>query len=110
MMGNKFLGGGEAGREAVLPLESHTEWMDTLAEKVRSGLPEDDHGGISYEGFRRALADFYEEYVQGTMSQMASDMNRQANKKEQTTVQIGNKTVTDAVVTQQNANGYRFTT
>ena len=44
------------------------------------------------------------------MSQMASDMNRQANKKEQTTVQIGNKTVTDAVVTQQNANGYRFTT
>jgi len=110
MLGNKFLGGGEAGREAVLPLESHTEWMDTLADKVRNGLPEDDSGGISYEGFRRALADFYEEYVQSTMSQMASDMNRQANKKEQTTVQIGNKTVTDAVVTQQNANGYRFTT
>ena len=110
MLGNNFLGGGEAGREAVLPLESHTEWMDTLAEKVRSGLPEDNSDGVSYEGFRRALADFYEEYVQSTMSQMASDMNRQANKKEQTTVQIGNKTVTDAVVTQQNANGYRFTT
>ena len=110
MMGNNFLGGGEAGREAVLPLENHTEWMDTLADKVRNGLPDDDHDGISYEGFRRALADFYEEYVQSTMSQMANDMNRQANKKEQTTVQIGNKTVTDAVVTQQNANGYRFTT
>lgn len=110
MLGNNFLGGGEAGREAVLPLESHTEWMDTLAEKVRSGLPEDNSDGVSYEGFRRALADFYEEYVQSTMSQMANDMNRQANKKEQTTVQIGNKTVTDAVVTQQNANGYRFTT
>ena len=110
MAGNTLLGGGEAGKEAVLPLESHTEWMDTLAEKVRNGLPDDDSGGISYEGFRRALADFYEEYVQSTMSQMASDMNRQANKKEQTTVQIGNKTVTDAVVTQQNANGYRFTT
>ena len=110
MLGNSFLGGGEAGKEAVLPLESHTEWMDTLADKVRSGLPEDDPGGISYEGFRRALTDFYEEYVQSTMSQMASDMNRQANKKEQTTVHIGNKAVMDAVVTQQNANGYRFTT
>lgn len=26
--------GGEAGREAVLPLENHTEWMDTLAERI----------------------------------------------------------------------------
>ena len=25
---------GEAGREAVLPLDSHTDWMDTLAERV----------------------------------------------------------------------------
>ena len=39
MLGDKLLGGGEAGREAVLPLETHTEWMDTLADKVRAGLP-----------------------------------------------------------------------
>ena len=26
--------GGEAGREAVLPLESHTEWMDAVADRV----------------------------------------------------------------------------
>lgn len=25
---------GERGREAVLPLENHTEWMDTLAERI----------------------------------------------------------------------------
>lgn len=25
---------GERGREAVLPLENHTEWMDTLADKI----------------------------------------------------------------------------
>ena len=110
MLGNSFLGGGEAGREAVLPLESHTEWMDTLADKVRSGLPDENSGGMQYGEFRRALADFYAEYVQGTMSQMASDMNRQANKKEQTTVQVGNRVITDAVKTQQDANGYRFTT
>lgn len=110
MLGNSFLGGGEAGKEAVLPLETHTEWMDTLAEKVRSGLPDNDTGGMEYGEFKRALADFYTEYVQGTMSQMASDMNRQANKKEHTTVQVGNRVITDAVREQENANGYRFTT
>lgn len=110
MLGNSFLGGGEAGKEAVLPLETHTEWMDTLAEKVRSGLPDNDTGGMEYGEFKRALADFYTEYVQGTMSQMASDMNRQANKKERTTVQVGNRVITDAVREQENANGYRFTT
>ena len=34
MAGNTLLGGGERGREAVLPLESNTGWMDTLADKV----------------------------------------------------------------------------
>ena len=66
--------------------------------------------GMEYGEFKRALADFYTEYVQGTMSQMASDMNRQANKKEHTTVQVGNRVITDAVREQENANGYRFTT
>lgn len=108
MMGNTLLGGGEAGREAVLPLDTHTEWMDTLAQKVRDGLPGEGGGG-GYTEFRRALEDFYSEYVQPTMNQMAADMQRQANKKEQTTVQIGNRAITDAVTTQQDANGYRFT-
>lgn len=34
MAGSTLLGGGERGREAVLPLESNTGWMDTLADKV----------------------------------------------------------------------------
>ena len=42
MLGNKPLMGGEAGREAVLPLETHTEWMDTLAEKVRLNIANDN--------------------------------------------------------------------
>ena len=40
---------------------------------------------------------------------MSDDMRRQADKNEQTIVQIGNRTVNDAVVTQQKANGYSFT-
>lgn len=34
MAGGSLLGGGEAGREAVLPLERNTEWMDGLAERL----------------------------------------------------------------------------
>lgn len=29
---------GEAGKEAVLPLENNTEWMDTLADRISDGL------------------------------------------------------------------------
>ena len=43
-MGSTWLGGGEAGREAVLPLESNTEWMDTIAEKVVALLTMLDDG------------------------------------------------------------------
>lgn len=32
--GNTLLGGGEAGKEAVLPLERNTEWMDKLADRL----------------------------------------------------------------------------
>lgn len=32
--GGKLLGGGEAGREAVLPLERNTGWMDDIAARV----------------------------------------------------------------------------
>lgn len=30
---------GEAGREAILPLESNTEWMEILAEKIADKIP-----------------------------------------------------------------------
>lgn len=33
-MGNSLLGGGEAGKEAVLPLDRNTGWMDDIAERV----------------------------------------------------------------------------
>ena len=39
---------------------------------------------------------------------MSDDMRRQADKNEQTIVQIGNRTVNDAVTTQRKANGYVF--
>lgn len=37
-LGGNLLGGGEAGKEAVLPLERNTGWMDMVAQKVVSLL------------------------------------------------------------------------
>ena len=54
------------------------------------------------------LRDFYREYVEPTLVEIATDAKRQADKEEQTIVQIGNRTINDAVVTQQKANGYVF--
>ena len=106
MLGNSFLGGGEAGKEAVLPLETHTEWMDTIAEKVKDILPGDSGDGET-SGVRRVIEHL--EALESSIDRMAADMKRQADKSEKTTVQIGNKTVRDAVVTQEKADGYRFT-
>ena len=64
---------------------------------------------VSATGFREAMEDFYHEYVEPTMAQMADDMRRQADKEEKTVVQVGNRVVTDAVTTQKKANGYSFT-
>ena len=43
-----------------------------------------------------------------TLSQIAADTRRQADKEETTTVQIGNRTISDVVVKQQEADGYKF--
>ena len=63
---------------------------------------------FSVTGFKEGMEEFYREYIEPTLSQMADDMRRQADKNEQTIVQIGNRTVNDAVTTQRKANGYVF--
>ncbi|SCJ24873.1 Uncharacterised protein [uncultured Ruminococcus sp.] len=63
---------------------------------------------FSVTGFKEGLEEFYREYIEPTLSQMADDVHKQADKNEQTIVQIGNRTVTDAVTTQRKANGYVF--
>ena len=63
---------------------------------------------FSVTGFTEGMEEFYREYIEPTLSQMADDMRRQADKNEQTIVQIGNHTVTNAVTTQRKANGYVF--
>ena len=66
------------------------------------------HNSIMATGFIEGMEEFYREYVEPTLSQMANDVRRQADKSENTVVQIGNRVVSDAVTTQRRANGYVF--
>ena len=43
-VGKTLLGGGEAGREALLPLDRHTSWMDDIADRVALRV---DGGGMA---------------------------------------------------------------
>lgn len=45
--GGTLFGGGEAGREAVLPLDQNTGWMDGLADKIVSALVGSEDGNIT---------------------------------------------------------------
>lgn len=79
---------------------------DSFAKSVSADVT--SNRNLSVIGFEECMKEFYKEYVEPTLSQMADDMRRQADKNEQTIVQIGNRTVTDAVTTQRKANGYVF--
>ena len=99
-----LIGAGEAGKEALLPLDQNTEWMDTIAAKVRDSLE-----GYSIDtsvGVDRILArlDAIESELQGS----GADTKRQADKPENTYVSIGAKTLRDAVTRQAAADGYSF--
>lgn len=45
--GNTLLGGGEAGREAILPLDRNTGWMDRIADRVVSRLGTGSDGPVT---------------------------------------------------------------
>lgn len=76
-----------------------------VAAAVASIIP---RGGRN-ESFKNSIREVVGEYIEPLLREIANDTKRQANKKEQTIVQVGGRTVTDAVITQRNANGYSFT-
>ena len=62
----------------------------------------------SITGVKEGVEEFYHEYIEPLITSIAEDVRRQADKKEKTVVQIGNRTISEAVTTQQKANGYVF--
>lgn len=55
-----------------------------------------------------SIRDLVVEHISPLMREIATNTKIQADKNEQTIVQIGNRTITDAVTTQKKANGYVF--
>lgn len=61
-------------------------------------------------GLKEAIKEAISEEIRPQMEKMVEGVWKQADKKEKTIVQIGNRAVNDAVTTQRNANGYEFAT
>ena len=70
-----------------------------------SSMQAEIDGGKFSEGMRRVIA----EEVAPFLEEIRIDTKRQADKKETVNVEIGRKSITDAVVTQQRADGFNFT-
>ena len=56
------------------------------------------------------MRDFYRDFVEPSVNRMVAATEKQADKEEQTIVEIGGRRITDAVEKQQSANGYKFAT
>ena len=90
----------------VVMVQSVGAWMDNLSNRVEAALAGAGSAEQIAEGVREGM---YE--VTARQNDLLREQNdllqRLLNKN--TTVQIGNKTIKEAVVTQDNADGYRFT-
>lgn len=103
-IGERLLGGGEAGREAVLPLEQNTGWMDTIAEKVRDTML--NASAFEYAGVDRILERL--DSIEARLMSVDDNTRVQAEKPGNTYVTIGGKAVRDAVIRQGKADGFSF--
>lgn len=93
----------------VLASASGYDPYNSLAQTVYEDSKKSYDGAYSDDSWSRNMREFYHEYVEPTLKEIATDTKRQADKKEQTIVKVGNRTINDAVTTQKAANGFSFT-
>ena len=94
--------------EDMLRSPSVYDPANTLSQSVYESSRRSYEAETNGDGFIRGFRDFYYDTIEPTLREIASDTKRQADKDEQTLVQIGNRVVSDVVRTQQKANGYNF--
>jgi TP901 family phage tail tape measure protein len=87
-----------------------SEASRSVAVNTQNTMDQAQGGSTDYEEMLNVMTKFYSECIESTLNKIAMDTAKQANKAEKTIVQVGNRTVLDAVITQQKANGYSFTT
>lgn len=101
LVSTDVLNAGLAGATGYDPTNSLAETMYEDSQRAYDN-------NFSNDSLSRSMRDFYLEYVEPTLKEIASDTKRQADKEEQTIVQVGDRTITDAVERQQKANGFKF--
>ena len=87
---------------------SALDYYDPQSYRASVNTNVNTKANVMTTGFMDGMEQFYKEYVEPTIAQMASDVRRQADKSEKVEVQIGNRVITEAVDTQKQANGYNF--
>lgn len=93
---------------AAIATNTSFDPTNSLAQSVCDDSQRVYSNSTSNENIAVTIRDFYIEYVEPTLKEIAHDTKKQADKEEQTLVQIGTRTITDAVVAQQKANGFSF--
>lgn len=78
----------------------------SLSQNVYQSV--DSYNNIREDGFDEVLTSWYQTNIASQMNQLVDNTQRQADKNESVTVQIGNQEVANAVKQQQRANGYSF--
>lgn len=86
------------------------ESSNLLAQSVYSDSQGDCSDSQGIDNFTLSLKDFYREYVAPTLEEIAYETKKQADKEETTVVKLNSKTIRDAVMTQNKADGYNFVT
>ena len=81
---------------------------DALARDVYDDSKQAYSNSNSDDTWSKNMREFYHEYVEPTLREIAADTKRQADKNEKTVVQVGNRVIDDAVTTQRRANGFSF--
>nr|DAN24924.1 MAG TPA: minor tail protein [Caudoviricetes sp.] len=81
---------------------------DALSRDVYDDSKQAYSNSNSDDTWSKNMREFYHEYVEPTLREIAADTKRQADKNEKTVVQVGNRVIDDAVTTQRRANGFSF--
>ena len=91
-------------------LASNTGYIshDVLSRDVYEDSKQAYSNSNSDDTWSRNMREFYHEYVEPTLREIAADTKRQADKNEKTVVQVGNRVIDDAVTAQRRANGFSF--
>lgn len=80
---------------------------NSLSRNVYNGSVSDDDGSVGGSMYGE-MREFYQEYVEPTLKEIAADAKRQADKNESFTVRVGDRDISDAVDRQKKANGFSF--